>query len=53
VRKGGTVTLIGNTGQDVAIPLQAWVTRQIRLQGLVRLGGRVPRMSLDLIARAR
>lgn len=33
VRRGGTVTLIGNLSPKVEIPLQAVVTRQIRLQG--------------------
>ncbi len=33
VRRGGTVTLIGNLAPRVEIPLQAVVTRQLRLQG--------------------
>jgi L-iditol 2-dehydrogenase len=33
VRRGGTVTLIGNLAPTIEIPLQAIVTRQIRLQG--------------------
>src|SRR6202021_335370 len=33
VRKGGTVTLIGNISPQVKIPLQVVVSRQIRLQG--------------------
>ncbi len=33
VRKGGTVTLIGNIQPTVPLPLQRVVTRQIRLQG--------------------
>ena len=33
VRKGGTVSLIGNIQPQVALPLQRVVTRQIRLQG--------------------
>jgi L-iditol 2-dehydrogenase len=33
VRRGGTVTLIGNLAPSVELPLQAVVTRQIRLQG--------------------
>jgi L-iditol 2-dehydrogenase len=33
VRKGGTVTLIGNIQPEVSLPLQKVVTRQIRLQG--------------------
>ena len=33
VRRGGTVTLIGNLAPRVEIPLQAVVTRQLRLLG--------------------
>jgi len=33
VRKGGTVTLVGNVAPEVPLPLQSVVTRQIRLQG--------------------
>lgn len=33
VRRGGTVTLIGNIQPEVALPLQKVVTRQVRLQG--------------------
>ena len=33
VRKGGTVTLIGNITPEVSLPLQKVVSRQIRLQG--------------------
>ena len=33
VRRGGTVTLIGNIQPEVPLPLQQVVTRQIRLQG--------------------
>jgi L-iditol 2-dehydrogenase len=33
VRRGGTVTLIGNLAPSVEIPLQVVVTRQLRLQG--------------------
>jgi L-iditol 2-dehydrogenase len=33
VRRGGTVTLIGNLAPTVEIPLQLVVTRQLRLQG--------------------
>lgn len=33
VRKGGTVTLIGNIKPAIELPLQAVVTREIRLQG--------------------
>lgn len=33
VRKGGTVTLIGNVTPNIELPLQAVVTREIRVQG--------------------
>jgi len=49
VRKGGTVTLVGNLARDVSIPLQAVVTRQIRLQGSCASSGEYPEC-LDLIA---
>ncbi len=43
VRKGGTVTLIGNVAPTVEIPLQAVVSRQIRLQGSAASSGEYPR----------
>jgi L-iditol 2-dehydrogenase len=49
VRKGGTVTLVGNLAKDVSLPLQAVVTRQIRLQGSCASSGEYPEC-LDLIA---
>jgi L-iditol 2-dehydrogenase len=33
VRKGGAVTLVGNVAPNIDLPLQAVVTRQIRVQG--------------------
>jgi L-iditol 2-dehydrogenase len=42
VRKGGTVTLIGNITQKVELPLQSVVTRQIRLQGSCASSGEYP-----------
>lgn len=42
-RKGGTVTLIGNIAPTVEIPLQAVVSRQIRLQGSAASSGEYPR----------
>ncbi|HYI96970.1 MAG TPA: galactitol-1-phosphate 5-dehydrogenase [Bryobacteraceae bacterium] len=42
VRKGGTVTLIGNISPKVEINLQAIVTRQIRLQGSCASSGEIP-----------
>jgi L-iditol 2-dehydrogenase len=42
VRKGGTVTLIGNIAPKIELPLQAVVTRQIRLQGSCASSGEYP-----------
>ena len=42
VRKGGTVTLIGNIRPNVDIPLQSVVTREIRLQGSCASSGEYP-----------
>jgi L-iditol 2-dehydrogenase len=42
VRKGGTVTLIGNISPQVKIPLQVVVSRQIRLQGSCASSGEYP-----------
>lgn len=42
VRKGGTVTLIGNIAPEVTLPLQQVVTRQIRLQGTAASAGEYP-----------
>ena len=50
VRKGGTVTLIGNVSPHVEIPLQMVVSRQIRLQGSAASSGEYPKC-IDLLAR--
>src|SRR5258708_29979366 len=42
VRKGGTVTLVGNISPEVTLPLQKVVTRQIRLQGSCASAGEYP-----------
>ncbi|HLA07440.1 MAG TPA: galactitol-1-phosphate 5-dehydrogenase [Anaerolineales bacterium] len=42
VRKGGTVTLIGNISRSIELPLQMVVTRQIRLQGTCSICGEYP-----------
>ncbi len=42
VRRGGTVTLIGNIAPSVEIPLQTVVSRQIRLQGTAASAGEYP-----------
>ncbi|HZQ52742.1 MAG TPA: galactitol-1-phosphate 5-dehydrogenase [Bryobacteraceae bacterium] len=52
VRKGGTVTLIGNISPTAEIPLQAVVSRQIRLQGSAASSGEYPQC-IDLLARGR
>ena len=50
VRKGATVTLVGNLSPEVGIPLQAVVTRQLRLQGSCAICGEYPAV-LEMIAR--
>lgn len=42
VRKGGTVTLIGNISPEVTLPLQKVVTRQLCLQGTAASAGEYP-----------
>jgi len=49
VRKGATVTLVGNLSPAVEIPLQAVVTRQLRLQGSCAICGEYPAV-LEMIA---
>jgi L-iditol 2-dehydrogenase len=48
-RKGGAVTLIGMVAPEVTLPLQAIVTRQLRLQGSCASAGEYPEC-LELIA---
>ena len=50
VRKGATVTLVGNLSPVAEIPLQALVTQQIRLQGSCAICGEYSAV-LDMIAR--
>ena len=50
VRKGGTVSLIGNITPEVTLPLQKVVSRQIRLQGSCASSGEYP-VSISLISR--
>lgn len=50
VRKGGTVTLVGNLSPVVKLPLQSVVTRQIRLQGSCAICGEYQAV-LDMIGR--
>ncbi len=49
VRKGGTVTLVGNIAPQVTIPLQRIVTRQIRLQGSCASAGEYP-WAMELVS---
>jgi L-iditol 2-dehydrogenase len=50
LRKGGSLTLIGNLSPAIDLPLQAVVTRQIRLQGSCASAGEYP-VCIDLVAR--
>ncbi len=52
VRRGGTVTLIGNVVPAVEIPLQSVVSRQIRLQGTAGSAGEYPQC-IDMLASGR
>jgi L-iditol 2-dehydrogenase len=52
VRKGGTVTLIGNIASQISIPLQRVVTRQIRLQGSCASAGEYPE-AMELVSSGR
>jgi L-iditol 2-dehydrogenase len=49
VRKGGTVTLVGNISPQITLPLQKVVTRQIRLQGSCASAGEYPQ-AIQLLA---
>lgn len=50
VRKGGSVTLVGNLAPKIEMGLQATVTRQIRLQGSCASSGEYP-ACISLLAR--
>ncbi len=50
LRKGGALTLVGNITPKIELPLQAVVTRQLRLTGSCASSGEYP-ASIDLIAR--
>jgi L-iditol 2-dehydrogenase len=50
LRKGGTLTLVGNLRPSVEIPLQAVVTRQLTLAGSCSSNGEYP-ACLDMLAR--
>ena len=49
VRKGGTVTLIGNITPTVTLPLQKVVSRQIRMQGSCASSGEYPE-AIELVS---
>jgi len=49
LRKGGTLTVLGNLSPVIEIPLQAIVTRQLRIQGSCAINGEYP-VILDLIS---
>jgi L-iditol 2-dehydrogenase len=49
VVKGGTVVMIGNISPRVAIPLQAVVSRQLRLQGTAASAGEYPQ-AIELVS---
>jgi L-iditol 2-dehydrogenase len=49
VRKGGTVTLVGNISAEVTLPLQKVVTRQIRMQGSCASSGEYPQ-AIELVS---
>ena len=50
VRKGGTVTLVGNITAQVTIPLQKVVSRQVRLQGSCASAGEFPEAMAMMVA---
>lgn len=50
VRKGGSITLVGNLAPKIEFPLQAAVTREITLNGVCASCGEYP-ACLDMIAR--
>lgn len=52
VRKGGTVTLVGNITPEVTLPLQKVVTRQLRLQGSCASAGEYPQ-AIELLTRGK
>ena len=50
VRKGGSVTLIGNVSPTIELPLQSVVTREISLRGTCGCNGEYPQC-IDMMAR--
>jgi len=49
IRKGATLTLVGNVQPTIQLPLQKIVTRQLRIQGSCAINGEYPAV-LELIA---
>ncbi len=52
VRKGGSVTLVGNVSPTIEFPLQSVVTRQIKLIGSCAIAGEYP-LVIDMMSRGR
>ena len=50
VRKGGSVTLVGNVSPKIELPLQSVVTREITLRGTCGCNGEYPQC-IDLMNR--
>ncbi len=50
VRKGGSVTLVGNVSPTIEFPLQSVVTRQIKLIGSCAIAGEYP-LVIDMMSR--
>lgn len=50
LRKGASLTLVGNLSKSIDFPLQSVVTRQIRVQGSCASAGEYP-ACIDLVAR--
>lgn len=50
LRKGGTLTLVGNLSPEVSLPLQVVVTRELTLNGSCASNGEYP-ACLDMLAR--
>ncbi len=49
LRKGGTLTVLGNLSPVIEIPLQSIVTRQLRIQGSCAINGEYPEI-LEMIS---
>ncbi|HZM05347.1 MAG TPA: zinc-binding dehydrogenase, partial [Candidatus Saccharimonadales bacterium] len=50
LRKGGTLTLVGNVAQKIEFPLQAAVTRELNIFGSCASRGEYP-AALEMLAR--